>query len=258
MTKIDLIKICGIAKKAGNEILNIYHNPALAGNVEQKKDDSPLTLADKASNQVIIEALKTLYPNIPIISEEEKEIPYEVRKNWTTFWLIDPLDGTKEFIKRNGEFTVNIALVENNITTVGVIYAPVLDIMYWGDAHGAFMQKAGGAVQNIQSNTKTTKLTAAGSRSHGSEEDTQVLAQYDIENFVSMGSSLKFCLVATGEADIYYRSGPTMEWDTAAGQAILKAAGGSVTHLSGEEFKYNKENLLNTGFMCKSAGLKTL
>lgn len=258
MSNIDILKICEIAKNAGNDILNIYHNPELSGSFEQKKDDSPLTLADKASNKVIIEALNILYPNIPIISEEEKEIPYEERKNWKTFWLIDPLDGTKEFIKRNGEFTVNIALIENNLTIAGVIYAPVLDIMYWGDAKGAFIQKGTSPKQEIKSNTKTTDLCAAGSRSHGSEEDAKLLSKYDISTFVSMGSSLKFCLVATGEADIYYRSGPTMEWDTAAGQAILKAAGGSVTHLNGEEFKYNKESLLNPGFMCKSEGLKKL
>lgn len=256
MTKIDILKICEIAKKAGNEILKIYHNPALSGNVEHKKDDSPLTLADKASNAVIIEALQNLYPQIPIISEEEKEIPYEIRKNWSSFWLIDPLDGTKEFIKRNGEFTVNIALIENNIAVAGVIYAPVLDIMYWGNEDGAFIQKANETAKAIQSNLKTTDLISAGSRSHGSEEDAKVLSKYDITESVSMGSSLKFCLIATGEADIYYRSGPTMEWDTAAGQAILKAAGGTVTHLSGEEFTYNKESLLNPGFICKSAGLK--
>jgi 3'(2'), 5'-bisphosphate nucleotidase len=244
------------ARQAGAKILEIYEHEDFSKVVDMKADNSPLTMADHEANKIIVEALEKYFPEIPIISEEEKAIPYETRKNWSICWLVDPLDGTKEFIKRNGEFTVNIALIENGKPVLGVIYAPVPDIMYFGKrGQGAWKEEEKGKRQPIQVGDKTEGITSVESRSHASDEDS-VLSRYRINDRVSVGSSLKFCSVAEGKADIYYRHGPTMEWDTAAGQAILEAAGGSMHRLDGTPFTYNKENLLNPGFICLNAGLK--
>jgi 3'(2'), 5'-bisphosphate nucleotidase len=246
---VDIDKLSEIARKAGAKIMEIYAYTDFSGIVDFKADNSPLTLADKEANTIIEESLRALYA-YPIISEEGKNIPYELRRGWEQFWLVDPLDGTKEFIKRNGEFTVNIAFMEHNKPSVGIIYAPVPDILYVGIVgKGAFKIEKG--VQSIiKTNQKKTKLVAVGSRSHASPEDEAVLSNYDIVNKTSIGSSLKFCLLAEGKADLYFRSGPTMEWDTAAGQAILEAAGGKMYNQSGKDFRYNKESLLNGGFLC--------
>ncbi len=243
-----------IATKAGQEILKIYHDETLSQEIENKADNSPLTLADKASNKVIVNALKENFANIPILSEEEKHVEYSVRSKWNKFWLVDPLDGTKEFIKRNGEFTVNIALIENGYPTLGIIYAPVLDHLYVGNVpeNVAYKINKEGVKKDLKINQKASNRIAVGSRSHSSQEEADLLNQYDVKETISVGSSLKFCMVAEGKADIYYRHGPTMEWDTGAGQAIVEAAGGTITSIETQQrFKYNKENLLNGSFLVK-------
>jgi len=250
--EINKKQLIDIVKKAGDAIMDIYNNPEFANVVNYKADDSPLTLADKASHSVIDEALKNLYPSIPIISEESEEnIDYNIRKNHSTFWLVDPLDGTKEFINRNGEFTVNIALIENNIPTEGFIYVPVKNILYYGFDNRAYKINNNGNQQVIKVNNSSTNRIAVRSKSHASPEEEGVLNKYGVVDSISVGSSLKFCMVAEGKADVYYRHGPTMEWDTAAGQAVLQAAGGKVyKEVSSETFTYNKEKLLNGGFLC--------
>ncbi|HWZ23161.1 MAG TPA: 3'(2'),5'-bisphosphate nucleotidase CysQ [Cytophagaceae bacterium] len=246
---VDIEKLSKIAKDAGAKIMEIYAFTDFSGIVDFKADNSPLTLADKEANKIIEAGLRESH-SFPIISEEGKTVPYELRSGWKEFWLVDPLDGTKEFIKRNGEFTVNIAFLKNNKPVIGVIYAPVLDILYVGIVgKGAYKIEAG-IKSDIKTNQKKTKLIAIGSRSHASPEDESVLQNYDIIDKTSIGSSLKFCMLAEGKADLYFRSGPTMEWDTAAGQAILEAAGGKMYNQLGAEFMYNKESLLNGGFLC--------
>lgn len=234
-----------IAIEAGNAIMEIYAKDASEQGIEHKEDHSPLTLADKAANQVIVKNLQKHFANIPIISEEEKNIDFEHRKNWERFWLVDPLDGTKEFIKRNGEFTVNIALVERGLPVLGVIYAPVLGALYYGDKNKGAFKAMEGVTKNINVSHHSEPKIAVGSRSHQSLQDQEALSRLGIKEMVSMGSSLKFCLVAEGKADIYIRTQPTMEWDTAAGHAIVLAAGGNVNGLT-----YNKPDLLNGGFEC--------
>lgn len=242
-----LISIC---RKAGERIMEIY-NDTSSWNVEVKDDKSPLTKADKEANKIIVEGLEKLHIRFPIISEEGRNISFEERKDWNPFWLVDPLDGTKEFIKRNGQFTVNIALVENKETVLGFIYAPATGEMYYGiKGEGAFKILADGTKTEIKVSNRTSNLIAVGSSSHASEEEAAYLAKYDIVETIKSGSSLKFCKVAEGLADIYLRTGPTMEWDTAAGQCIAECAGAVMTKLDGSPFTYNKENLLNSGFVC--------
>ena len=238
-----------IAREAGHGIMDIYNSQQV--NVEYKDDASPLTQADLASHTIIKGHLKKLYPEIPIISEEGKNIPYEQRKEWKRFWLVDPLDGTKEFIKRNGEFTVNIALVEHNRPTLGVIFAPALDTLYFADeAGGAFKQMNGSQPKPIATRSVGDELVAIQSRSHSSSAEEEFFSRYSVSNFISKGSSLKFCMVAESAADIYFRSGPTWEWDTAAGQAIVTIAGGKVM-TGNRELAYNKPTLKNDdGFVC--------
>jgi len=253
------------AIKAGNKILEIYNDPLADFSVERKADNSPLTDADKASHNVISELLKST--KIPILSEEGKTIDFVVRKHWDTFWLIDPLDGTKEFIKKNGEFTVNIALIENGKPTMGIIYVPVMQTLYVGEINSGAWK-----IENANENStfKELKLkgiklpeinirkeyTIVGSRSHMSKETEDYISELKIEHpmidIISKGSSLKICMVAEGIADEYPRFGPTMEWDTAAGHAIANAAGKKLwlTDLS-RELQYNKENLLNPYFIVK-------
>jgi 3'(2'), 5'-bisphosphate nucleotidase len=250
---ISVESIKQIAIEAGKKILEIYEKYAdLETITERKADNSPLTLADQASHTIISERLLSLYPQIPLLSEEGKHTAYEIRKEWPKFWLVDPLDGTKEFIKRNGEFTVNIALIEKNIPVLGVIYAPVWNLLYYGiQNQGSFKETPGQPPVRLQVNNKQNLLTAVGSRSHADPAEAEELSKYDISGTTSIGSSLKFCLIAEGKADIYYRYGPTMEWDTAAGQAIVAAAGGQVLDASGNIFTYNKPSLLNGSFLCQ-------
>ena len=235
------------AKEAGTAILKVYNSDNF--DITAKSDDSPLTKADSVGHKVIMKHLsQTAYP---ILSEEGKMMPYEVRKNWNCFWMVDPLDGTKEFIKRNGEFTVNIALIKNNCPVLGVIYAPVLKTMYWASpTEGAWKQI--GRKKPTQLTKKNierpTKIVA--SRSHLSQETLDFIAQYPNAEMTNIGSSLKFMLVAEGSADIYPRFAPTMEWDIAAGHGICQVAGFSVINANTKtEMTYNKENLLNPFFI---------
>ena len=246
------VKILELMVNAGHAILEIYNNKALFNQIEQKSDNSPLTLADKKSHEIINEGLKKLFPEIPIISEEGKDVPYQTRKLYDKFWLVDPLDGTKEFINRNGEFTVNIALIENGYPTEGYIYVPVTGELDEGGINRGAYKWIENKREPIQVRNNKNNRTAVRSRSHASPEEEAILKKYLVTQEISKGSSLKFCAVASGKADLYYRHGPTMEWDTAAGQAILEAAGGRMFIGNSEEirFKYNKESLLNSGFLC--------
>ncbi|MEM9676268.1 MAG: 3'(2'),5'-bisphosphate nucleotidase CysQ [Bacteroidota bacterium] len=247
-----------IAIAAGKKILEIYHDSDFSQVVDFKADQSPLTLADKASHEVIVAGLQTHFPDIPIISEEGKDITYDERKAWDPFWLVDPLDGTKEFIKRNGQFTVNIALIHQRRPVIGAIYTPVTDEVYYASQEnyasdvesGAYKQESLGDPYPITVRKPSESKVAVRSSSHASEEEETVLSKYGVTESISRGSSLKFCMVAEGKADIYYRHGPTMEWDTAAGQAVVEGAGGKVLKGTGANpFTYNKESLLNGSFL---------
>lgn len=242
------------AIEAGKKILEIYNNESLFGQVDHKADDSPLTLADKAAHHVIQDRLQELTPEIPVLSEEGGNHDYESRKDWNTFWLVDPLDGTKEFIKRNGEFTVNIALIEQGKVIMGVVHVPVQGLTYFASKGlGAFVQKEGEEARPIAVSDfgmKDKGLRIVCSRSHLSADVEAYIKQFDEPEAVSMGSSLKLVLVAEGKADIYPRLGPTMEWDTAAAQIVVEEAGGTViNHETGQPLTYNKENLLNPYFI---------
>lgn len=264
MTKrINIAILNEIAIAAGNEILKIYNHSDFSKVVDFKADSSPLTLADEASHKVIVAALQKKYPDIPVISEEGKDIEYSVRKSWEYFWLVDPLDGTKEFIKRNGQFTVNIALIHHHAPVAGVIYTPATEELYFAGKEGyveddiqpgAYKQQQSQDPVHLQVNQKKENLVAVRSSSHASEEEEKVLAQYGATESISIGSSLKFCMVAEGKADIYYRHGPTMEWDTAAGQVVVECAGGRVYQGTSQiSFSYNKESLLNGSFLVLSS-----
>lgn len=237
--------------------MRIYNDPSKFGGFETKDDRTPLTEADKQSHKIIFNSLTEYFPDIPIISEEGSEIETAVRKRWETFWLVDPLDGTKEFLNRNGEFTVNIALVEKNYPSFGLIYVPVTGDLYVGDQYKKEAYKIkNGATSKLNTSSKTKEIKAVRSRSHASPEEDTVLSRYDVAESVSAGSSLKFCLIADGQAELYYRHGPTMEWDTAAGQAIVEAAGGKVLNSDGSaRFSYNKDSLRNPSFLCISGSL---
>lgn len=244
-----IFDVIAIARAAGNAIMQVYHSDD-AG-ITHKSDDSPLTRADLAAHQVIVAGLATLNPRYPILSEEAADIAYAERGTWTRYWLVDPLDGTKEFIKRNGEFTVNIALIENGMPILGVVYAPVLDVCYYGSVgEGAFVQRGAAVAQAIHTvvaaENETIKVVA--SRSHSDERTAALLQKLGTVECISMGSSLKLCLVAEGAAHFYPRLGPTMEWDTAAAHAVVNAAGGKVCRADGSVLSYNKENLLNPEF----------
>jgi 3'(2'), 5'-bisphosphate nucleotidase len=245
--KLDIDILINIAAEAGNRIMEIYRSADLV--VEKKEDNSPLTLADTESHNIIKQRLTENFPEIPILSEEGRKIPYAERKKWDKFWLIDPLDGTKEFINRNGEFTVNIALIENNHPAAGVIYAPALNVCCYTTEKGNARKVEGGKdpVEIRVARESGNGLTAVKSRSHSSEEEKRVLSSYNITKSIAVGSSLKFCMVAEGKAHLYYRHGPTMEWDTAAGHAIAEHAGADVSGLS-----YNKEILKNGAFLVTS------
>ncbi len=251
--------VIDIAKKAGDAIMEIYTNED-DFNTTYKDDRSPLTKADLLSNDVITKGLQELSPEIPILSEESKQTPYAERSDWTRFWLVDPIDGTKEFIKRNGEFTVNIALIEGGKPVLGVVHAPARTTTYWGaEGQGAFKQKDGETVpmQVTQSHEGIAAITVVASRSHAGPETTAFLEKLEASsgsiNKVSAGSSLKLCLVASGEAQLYPRFGPTMEWDTGAAHAVVLQAGGTVSNLAGEPLQYNKEDLLNPFFVVSDA-----
>ena len=248
--------------EAGKVIMEVYNSVI---EVEYKDDKSPLTEADKKANDIINNYL--IPTQIPIISEENKQTDYSVRKNWNTCWVVDPVDGTKEFIKRNGEFTVNIALVEKGIPIIGVIYVPVIKTLYFanvleGIAFKANLNSHNSSIEDVLNNTiklnpkslNSNPFEVVGSRSHMSQETLDYVEGLKSEGknveIVSKGSSLKFCLVAEGNADVYPRFAPTMEWDTAAGQAICNAVGVDViSNETNKSLLYNKENLLNPWFL---------
>ena len=240
-----------LSRKAGEAIMAIYQEADLG--VEYKADNSPLTRADLASHHCIEQGLNQLTPDIPVLSEESGDIPWEERKNWQRYWLVDPLDGTKEFVKRNGEFTVNIALIEQGKPVLGAVYAPVKDWMYTGaEGIGAYAQYADDkpVLLKLDPAYQPGCWRIVGSRSHGAERlqsFSEVLPEY---RNVPMGSSLKLCLVAAGESDLYVRFGPTGEWDTAAAQAVVEQAGGCVLDGDLKPLRYNQEaNLLNPEFV---------
>lgn len=241
--------IVAISRQAGAAILQVYGQEI---DVTHKEDSSPLTQADLASHQLIRDALRNLTPGIPLLSEESAVLDYADRAAWHEYWLVDPLDGTKEFIKRNGEFTVNIALVRNHAPIMGVVHVPVSGVTYWGiEGDGAWRQESTGGAEPIAVRAPCADpVVVVGSRSHANPKLEQHLAALGSYELVSMGSSLKFCLVAEGQADFYPRLGPTSEWDTAAAHAVVTAAGGSVVTLDGRPLRYNtKASLLNPEFL---------
>ncbi len=246
-----------IAADAGQRILEIYER---GYTVSTKSDGSPLTEADRAAHTLIVARLEALTPDMPVLSEESAETAYEDRADWKRFWLVDPLDGTKEFIKRNGEFTVNIALIEDQSPVLGVVSAPAVGVTYWAcQGHGAFKQDRSGSAQPIRArNYQGGKATVVASRSHPGKQLARFLsnvahAQGEPET-LSMGSALKLCLVADGTADVYPRFGPTSEWDTAAAHCVVQIAGGRITAMDKTPLRYNKRSLLNPWFLVSGAG----
>ena len=250
MQTVDIQVIKNIAQEAGDAIMEIYTKDF---HIEFKDDASPLTEADIKANEIICNSLLELYPNIPILSEESKIAEYEVRKSWEYYWCIDPIDGTKEFIKKNGKFTVNIALIHKSIPVLGVVYAPVLKSMYWAmQGGGAFLN--GQKLPIYMNKNKKQKLFVVASKSHLSPETQIFIEALDTKEIelLSIGSSLKLCMVADGSADIYPRLAPTMEWDTAAADAIVRESGRmSYIFDTDTPLLYNKENLLNPWFVVK-------
>ena len=239
---------------AGEKIMEVY-NASEHIDFESKNDNSPLTIADKKSHDIIVSMLKKTGTHI--ISEESESIDYQIRKKWKEYWLIDPLDGTKEFIKKNGEFTVNIALIKNNSPFIGIVYCPVKKILYWNDSKkNVFKKTIGKEKKRLNKRKKVDQgeknLRVIVSRSHLNEDTTQYIKKLNTPQLISCGSSLKFLYIADNKADIYPRFGPTMEWDTAAAHSILKALDIMVTNLEDKrELSYNKKNLLNPYFLIK-------
>lgn len=243
-----LAPLVDISKRAGLAILEWYDNDM---GITHKADDSPLTKADLASHELISSELTRLWPEIPVLSEESADIPWQTRQTWQQYWLVDPLDGTKEFINHNGEFTVNIALIRDHEPVLGVVYVPVTGVCYLGAReYGAWKQEKDAPATVIDVRQPAAEPTViVGSRSHANPELASQLNQLGPHELVSMGSSLKFCLVAEGLADFYPRTGPTCEWDTAAAQAVVEAAGGQVVKADGRPLNYNsKDSYLNPFF----------
>lgn len=245
-------------KKAGIEIMEIYGQEDFG--IEIKPDESPITLADKAANKVIVSELKRLYPEIPILSEESKILPYSERMKWNHCFIVDPIDGTKEFIKRNGQFTVNIGLwkcsqkEEPGKMLGGIIYAPAMDLLYFTDEGSAFRVKEGKEERLPCESIKTFTMVASNSHLNEATQNhlDELRNKHDTVDLKRVGSSLKMCMIAEGSAHYYPRLGPTSEWDTAASQAILEASGASMTQLeSNQPMQYNKENILNPHFLVR-------
>ncbi|MEO7431989.1 MAG: 3'(2'),5'-bisphosphate nucleotidase CysQ [Dokdonella sp.] len=238
-----------IAIRAAAAIMDVYASDFA---VDHKDDRSPLTAADLAAHRVIVAGLGALTPELPVLSEESAAIGWDVRSAWTRYWLVDPLDGTREFVKRNGEFTVNIALIDRHRPVIGVVQTPVTGELAWAwDGGGAWLIHAPGETAHRMSTRKRpSPLVVAGSRSHASERESVLLAKVGACTKMPLGSSLKFLRIAAAEADLYLRLGLTSEWDTAAGQCVLEQSGGAVLDLEGRPFRYNtKESLLNPEFV---------
>jgi 3'(2'), 5'-bisphosphate nucleotidase len=244
-----LSEVVLLARRAGDAILSVYGQQF---EVTNKADQSPLTLADTQSHEIIVQGLRALTPDVPVLSEEASDIPYGERRQWRRYWLVDPLDGTKEFVSRNGEFTVNIALVDGHEPVVGVVHVPVSDTTYTG-ARGAGATRQTGREPAVAIRTTVpapTPLRIVGSRSHRDAILDRYLPRLEPYQLVAVGSSIKFCLVAEGSADFYPRFGPTSEWDTAAAQAVVEAAGGRVIQTDGQPLHYNaKAEVLNPHFL---------
>lgn len=252
MNKEETEILLDISKKAGDAILEIYSKDF---EVYEKADQSPLTDADKNSNEVIMQGLKKYFSEIPVISEENKEVAYAQRKEWKKCWMVDPLDGTKEFIKKNGEFTVNIALIEDGKPVFGVVYVPTQEKFYYTLDDKAFVRQNGvdSELNGGKHYSNLTDIKVIASRSHLSDAVKDFVTGLEKQGkkveFIAAGSSLKLCLVAEGKADVYPRLGPTMEWDTAAADAVARSAGRQVLHHDSKKpLEYNKEDLLNPWF----------
>ncbi len=241
-----------IAWSAGRQVMEIYSREDFGTTL--KTNDSPLTLADIASHQLIVRELERLTPEWPVLTEESKAVDYGIRRSWKTFWLVDPLDGTKEFVKRNGEFTVNIALIQNKEPVLGVVYAPAEPVVYYAErGKGAFRIGPAGNSQGLHVNKDASGvLKVVSSRSHSGPDEEVFLNKVGPFEQVHVGSSLKLCRVAEGRAHLYPRFHPSMEWDTAAAQCVVTEAGGFVTDLSGRPLAYNKQELLNPSFIVSS------
>ena len=242
--------VAALALKAGNEILTVYNSEEFS--IQEKDDKSPLTAADLASHHAIVDGLTALTADIPVLSEESASLPFSERSSWQRYWLVDPLDGTREFIKRNGEFTVNIALIDAGVPVLSVVHVPVSGVSYLAcKGQGAFKQEPGGERRPITVRKLTDgPLMVVGSRSHRGDSLISFLEKLGEHDMVGMGSSLKLCLVAEGAADIYPRLGPTSEWDTAAAQCVVEQAGGFVTDTEMKPLRYNtKDSLLNPFFL---------
>ena len=243
-----------VAEEAAEAILGVYLSDDLQ--VAVKEDLSPLTQADLASHRHIVAGLKAMTPDLPVLSEESQGITYDERRHWDTFWLVDPLDGTKEFLRRNGEFTINIALIRGHRPVLGLVHLPVSGQTYWAvEGEGAFRSVNGETEQLQAAAILSQPVKVVASRSHSSTPTVTFLDRmardYELQ-IVSRGSALKLCMVAEGEAELYPRLAPTMEWDTAAAQCVVEQAGGRVTTLGNEPLQYNKEDLLNPFFMVAS------
>ena len=252
LNKQLIISTIEIAKEAGEAISQIYNSDF---DYQIKKDLSPITAADRLSHKIITERLKILTPKIPILSEENCDIPFKARVQWADYWLVDPLDGTQEFINNNGEFTVNIALISNKTPILGIIHIPITHETYWGSKNkGSFYLNENDDVVSISvSNNHQNPIRIVASRSHPSEMLNDLLDKIIDYEIIKIGSSIKFCHIASGQADCYPRFGPTSEWDTAAGEAIVRYAGGHMVTLNGNLMNYNaKEDYLNPNFIVSS------
>lgn len=244
-----LPETAALSERAGKAIMEIYSREDFG--ITYKDGGSPLTIADMTAHNIILKRLKEITPGLPVLSEESSAVPYQVRKSWARFWLVDPLDGTKEFIKRNGEFTVNIALIEHNRPVLGVVHAPASGITYYaGMKQGSFRQQSGKEKIKITvANYTGGTLKIVASRSHKVKAVEQFLQNIDNYECIGIGSSLKLCLIAEGSAHLYPRLGPTMEWDTAAAQCVVEEAGGVVKNINNNPLYYNKPDLHNPHFI---------
>ncbi|MCE9633518.1 MAG: 3'(2'),5'-bisphosphate nucleotidase CysQ [Methylophilales bacterium] len=254
MTSPLLHDVVEIAKRAGKAIMAVYEQGI---EVQHKADNSPLTQADMAAHHIIEDGLNQLTPKLPVLSEESASIPFATRRQWGRYWLVDPLDGTREFIKRNGEFTVNIALIEDHQPVLGVVFAPALNLLFYGArGEGAYRQLHDHIPEPMRTRDfDPTRVAVVGSRSHAGDELTRFLDRMGPHMLISMGSSLKICLVAEGRADLYPRLGLTSEWDTAAAQCVLEQAGGRLVGMDDVAFRYNlKDSLLNPHFFAVGSG----
>lgn len=252
-------KVAELAERAGEAIMEIYGRDDFE--TEYKDDESPLTAADKAAHRILVDGLEQLTPDVSVLSEESKDISYEDRRDWSDFWLVDPLDGTKEFIKRNDEFTVNVALIRRDEPVMGVVHAPALGTTYYGVKElGAFKSTGEGFDPIEVASKQQLPITVVVSRSHLRERDEQFIDQlrgrYDDVELSPTGSALKLCLVAEGKADVYPRFGPTMEWDIGAAQCVVEQAGGIVRTEAGEALRYNKKDLVNPFFIAHTPAVE--